>query len=266
MPDFHRFHELLARELQALQDRVRLLVSNHWETDGNHKEAILRAVLKRHLPETLSVGSGFVVDDGLESTQIDILIVDRSKPVLFREGDLMIVTPDAVRGVIEVKTSIRSPGELTDAARKPGFVAGICGMQRLEKPWTGLFSYSDTGPANPDTLLDALFQAREQCGCQINCVTWGLNYLMRHWYAGQLEEEATKGDFWRLYHLPQLAPTYFVGNALQSLADRPQKFASFAWFPLREGNERHGMATRFAEDWARQRRIDTNHSYGETFK
>jgi hypothetical protein len=49
-------------ELQALKNRVRHFIRDkHWLTDGEWKESVLRAVLRRHLPQSIGVGTGFVI-------------------------------------------------------------------------------------------------------------------------------------------------------------------------------------------------------------
>src|ERR1017187_1645571 len=112
-PDFVAYHKSINAELEAIKDRVRTLV-RHWPADGHFKEAILRSVLRRHLPENLFIGTGFIVAHDVCSTQIDILITDRSHPRLFSEGDTIIVTPDAVRAVIEVTTGYDSSTKIDD--------------------------------------------------------------------------------------------------------------------------------------------------------
>ena len=71
------------------------------------QESVLRAVLRRYLPKNVAIGKGFVVSDEETSTQIDILIYDTNAPILFQDGDLVLIRPDAVRAAVEVKTSIR---------------------------------------------------------------------------------------------------------------------------------------------------------------
>src|SRR5262245_16534154 len=100
-PDFLSYHKSLTDELHSLKNRIRDIV-RHWPTDGEQKEVALRTVLRRHLPESIIVGRGFIVTRDQASTQIDLLIVDGNAPTLFKDGDLMIVTPDAVRAIIEV--------------------------------------------------------------------------------------------------------------------------------------------------------------------
>ena len=125
MPNYLEYHKSLTNELHALKDRVRNL-AEHWPTDGEYKEAALRTVLRRHLPESLIVGRGFVVTENSGSTQIDLLIVDGNKPTLFRDGDLMFVTPDCVRAVIEVKTTLPSSADVEDCAIKLAEVGNLC--------------------------------------------------------------------------------------------------------------------------------------------
>ena len=124
--DLLAYHVSLAAEMNAIKDRVRHLI-RHWATDGAFKEAALRMVLRRHLPETLQIGTGFIVNNLSEhSTQIDVLIVDRSHPTLFKDGDLLIVTPSAVRAIIEVKTLISGPKAFEDALDKLAECRRIC--------------------------------------------------------------------------------------------------------------------------------------------
>ena len=107
-----KFHLTTTKELLAIQDRVRNLI-DHWGEDGKYKEAILKTVIKRFLPEKYSIVSGFVVrqtnvrGEHEPSPQIDIIIYDNSFPTLFKEGDFAIVTPDSVRAIIEVKANLQ---------------------------------------------------------------------------------------------------------------------------------------------------------------
>jgi hypothetical protein len=136
------YYKSLSMEIEGLKNRVRSLV-RHWPTDGEWKESVLRTILHRHVPRTAEIGRGFIVSPAGQSTQIDVLICDSSKPILFRDGDLYIVTPDAVLGAIEVKTSV-TRSSLDEAARKLAANAELVrdispGNERI----FGLFSYED---------------------------------------------------------------------------------------------------------------------------
>ena len=112
---FVPYLQSLTQELAAIQTRVRLLVQ-HWPSDGHSKESILRQVLRRHLPASVSLGTGFVVNYFEPSGEIDILITDDTMPTLFRDGELVIVAPESVRAIIEVKTSLSGPAAIEAAA------------------------------------------------------------------------------------------------------------------------------------------------------
>ena len=175
-PDFRSFHRSIVDEMDAMKDRVRHLIQdNHWLTDGEFKETILRSVIRRHLPDSMMIGRGFVVGRNRVSTQIDVLIVDGAAPVLFREGDLMIVTPDAVRAVIEVKTRLRS-GDAQPIFEKLGKISSLC-LDATEVPtWTGLFAY-EADRCTHERVLTALSQAGEETRGQVSCIACGQNEL-----------------------------------------------------------------------------------------
>jgi len=117
--DFLEYHKSIAKELNATKDRIRQLIgSQHWQTDGEHKEAVLRKILRNHLPESSRVGRGFVCFRNDTSSQIDILITACDKPALFKDGELVLVTPDAVQAIVEVKTSLNSSSGIHDALIK----------------------------------------------------------------------------------------------------------------------------------------------------
>jgi len=67
------------------------------------------------LPAHIEPLRGFVVAPQIGSGQIDILLYDNRKPVLFRNGDLVFATPDSVAGIVEVKSNIGNRGVLRDA-------------------------------------------------------------------------------------------------------------------------------------------------------
>lgn len=70
-PDFRSFHRSIVNEMDAMKNRVRHLIQDrHWLTDGEFKETILRSVIRRHLPDSMIIGRGFVVGRNRVSTQI----------------------------------------------------------------------------------------------------------------------------------------------------------------------------------------------------
>src|ERR1039457_377758 len=127
-------------EFQALKDRVRHFIRDqHWLTDGEWKESVLRAVPRRHLPQTICVAKGFIITKDGPSSQIDILLFDRTKPLLYQDGDLVIITPDLCMGVIEVKTRL-DPTKLREAIQKLADCREYVSRSAQCSPFTGLFS------------------------------------------------------------------------------------------------------------------------------
>ena len=100
-----KFSATIAGELESLSERVRFII-NHGPSVGTYRENLLQSSLRKHLPERYHIATGFIF--GL-SKQIDILIYDRvDYAPIFREGDFVIVPPESVRAVIEVKTNLTS--------------------------------------------------------------------------------------------------------------------------------------------------------------
>lgn len=224
-----------------MKDRIRHL-AEHWPTDGEYKEAALRTVLRRHLPESLIVGRGFIVTENSSSTQIDLLIVDGSKPTLFRDGDLMFVTPDCVRAVIEVKTNLTKAADLTNCAVKLANVGKLCKENGSVGPWLGIFSY-EAKLKNSKFLLNAVSTAYQKTEVVIDCLAYGKNRFVRFWGKGTLElgddPEAANVEKWRVYDLKHLASAYFVGNVVDALSMLSRKNNAFAWYPLSDGKKVH---------------------------
>ncbi|MEK4963500.1 DUF6602 domain-containing protein [Weizmannia sp. FSL K6-3076] len=73
-PDSLKYQETIAKEFEAVKDRVRYLIgSAHWGEEGRYKEVILINFLRRILPNTISVGTGFIKDGDNVSTQSDVI-------------------------------------------------------------------------------------------------------------------------------------------------------------------------------------------------
>ena len=252
MPDYIEYHRSLTNELHALKDRVRNLIDDsHWQTDGEHKEAALRVVLKRHLPESLIVGRGFVVTQHGPSSQIDLLIVDGSKPTLFKDGDLMIVTADCVKAIIEAKTSLATStamqSELTKLARNGKLCQDSCGKM----PWVGLFCY-DQSLKDHQILLDAVQASYGHTGFAVNALAYGGNCFLRFCPAGRLEKGDSLSDSiecrWRVYDLQDLASAYFVGNVVDALTGLGPDDNSSVWYPLTDGKKVHMLGEQIMDN------------------
>ncbi len=152
------FYKSIGSELSVIKDRVRNLIgAANWGDEGRYKEAILRNCINRFLPNQYSLGTGFVLvkDTEIEqvTSQIDIIVYDNSYPVLFKEGDFVIVLPHSVRGIIEVKTNgetgkfLKSIGKINNDARM------IYQRQKQSKDLTSI----GTPAITPQRLFVGLF-------------------------------------------------------------------------------------------------------------
>lgn len=134
-PDLAGFAALFG---DSLTSRValleRLLQKAHYPSIGAYKERLLATAIADYLPRSVEVGSGFVLfpEESVDparaasdffdpmnqsgysvSKQCDVLIYDVAQtPPIFRDGNFVVVRPEAVRAVIEVK------GALTTQATK----------------------------------------------------------------------------------------------------------------------------------------------------
>src|SRR5207248_1371106 len=134
------------------------------------------------------------------SQQIDVLVYDSSKPILFKDGDLVFLASDATRAIIEVKAAIRSQSKLLEAVEKLARKAEFLYEQtpgdqfRIQPPFVGLFSYewwekSDRQPPiqKVNEVLDALHKAangknnRNPHTRIVNHVTLGPSFFVRYW-------------------------------------------------------------------------------------
>src|SRR4051812_16353188 len=92
--------------------RLDLLIGDrHWLSVGNYKESLTRSLLSNKIPKRFEVGTGFVLSiQGGErkiSRQIDVLVWDSYNfTPIFREGEFVIIPPEACRAAIEVKGNL----------------------------------------------------------------------------------------------------------------------------------------------------------------
>jgi hypothetical protein len=210
-PNFPDFHRSIGAELSAVKDRVRQLI-RHWPTDGTFKESVLRYVLRRFLPDSLSLGTGFVVTADWASPQMDILIVSRDHPRLFSDGDLLIVAPDAVRWAIEVKTRVTTRTLL----RKTVMKLAEARANWSDTPGGGrnrasLFIYQ----AKQELVAPALYaldEARARYGLQVGSITLGTDIFIES-VDGAIEGRELDG--WVATIEPGMSAAHFVNYIIQ---------------------------------------------------
>ena len=234
----------LSKELRAVQNRIRNLIGDvHWPSDGAWKESVLRTVLRRYLPPSFTVGSGFILTAEGISTQIDILVCDDSAPILFRDGDFLISTADCVRAAVEVKTELTA-AKLHEALHKLNDVSALMRRRCVQRhPFIGLFCFEPAGTA-PAAILDALHEANGQpANYEIRALCFGDSQFYRFWEFDPRSASRQPYDSWHAYELPEIAPGYFVHNLVEFLFPNAVERAEDLWYPV-DGKERHLVATK----------------------
>ena len=234
--DMAAYFESLTNELSSMKDRIRNFIGNrHWQTDGEWKESILRSILRRYLPKTTDIGKGFIITKDGPSTQIDILIYDTTKPVLFRDGDFVLVTPDATLGVIEIKTRVGRQ-ELPGVLRKIDEIAKLHKKQpTVAMPFFGLYSYEDAG-FDYQFCLETLREVF--CGfavTPIHILSFGESKFIRFWECDPVNH-STPINRWHAYDLDGKAPAYFLHNVIAYTCRQSVEENDNLWFP-KEGKE-----------------------------
>ena len=224
------YFESLGREVESLKERVRdLIADRHWQTDGEWKESVVRQVLRRHLPATAVVGRGFVVTSQSATYQLDVLIHDASKPVLFRDGDLVFVTPDAVLAIIEVKSRV-TPTLFGDAVKKLASNIDLVRLHPNTRAVAALFAFDAEG-TNSESYLEEVVGAARTWNERLDFAAIGPARFLKYWHLDP-ETQREMYQCWHSYQLPgRLAPGYFVHNVVDAVSPGSVFRNNEVWFP-----------------------------------
>lgn len=235
------YHISTTKELLAQKDRVRNLVIHHGE-DGKYKEAILKSILRKMLPERYLVATGFVVQQNEHrgehnhSSQIDIIIYDRDYPVLFKEEDFVIVTADAVKAIIEVKAnaSAQQIKNVVIKANENGkFIYSAKNSIEKEKLFfNGIFSFEHHKNRSIENEAIKIRQENTDSEFQkymVNHFCLNHDYFVKYW-----DEQ----DKYELYKLENLSFSFFISNLLNYLTNRTIEDNNFIWFVTDKSIER----------------------------
>ncbi|QDE39914.1 hypothetical protein FIV34_12170 [Luteibacter pinisoli] len=228
--DIEQYFMDLTAESQALKNRIRNLIRDqHWLSDGEWKESVVRAMIRRIIGQDIGVARGFVVSGERASSQIDILLYDASQPVLHRDGDFVVITPNACRGIIEVKTRLtrtRLEEAIDKLADDADFIRAS-GGNRLD--FVGLFDFeTEFGmEASEDALRMLAEIARHERARVVDHVVLGRSTFMRFW---DKAEDTVRPGHWSLYKLQDMAPGYFLHNLALRLSSVPPGTEE-DWFP-----------------------------------
>lgn len=231
------YHKATTRELLALTNKVRELIS-HWGEDGRYKEAVFKNILRRFLPDKYLIGTGFVVkqtdlrDQHLSSKQLDLIIYDNGSPLLFKEGDFVILTPDSVRGIIEIKANLQNQDitEIVSQANENGKFIYEGQINREYKIFNGIFSFEGyDNNFNLDILTDNI-----KLGNQIIIEDENYNdYIVNHislnkdWFIKYWEEDV---EPFSIYKIDNLSFSFFISNLIDFLSENSIKRNKYIWY------------------------------------
>lgn len=255
MPNYVEYQKSISAEFKAYENRVRNIIDDHhWGEDGHYKEIIVMNYLKRILPENVSVGTGFVKSSTDITKQIDIIIYDKTFPMLFSEGDFVIVIPESVLGIIEIKSCINSGKSLKKYIETANYNSNIICGEKDKAIFNGIFAFQCKIMCNKIIKcieqLDYSEIIKKQNFNQVysnrlnNCV----NHLV---YSSNLFMKLWVDEFescYKLYEMPDdLAVGYFISNLQelvfkyvngQFLQKLPDALDSFL-YPLPKGKEEY---------------------------
>jgi len=242
--DVAKYFKSLSLELTGLKNRVRDFMQDpHWLTVGEWKESVLRAVLRRHLPDNMKVGRGFVLNSRTHSKQIDVLLYDASKPILFRDADLVFITDDAVMGIIEVKSKIYK-NTIKDDLNKISDNAEFINRRNNQHDrniFIGLFGYeTDLEDDNKRWILEQIKNvSNHNMNRIINHICLENSLFIKYW--GTSPDRKANYNRWHLYDLKQKSYGYFFNNIVSALSEDSVTLNQEIWFP-QKGKERDKIA------------------------
>lgn len=234
--DPEKFHKSINNELKVIQDRVRNLIGSiHWGEEGRYKEAVLRSIIRRFLPENVSIGTGFILkkenDEIKISSQIDIIIYDNTYPVLFAEGDFLITTPTNVKGIVEVKTNL-------DSSRVMDVISKATNNGKVVKAriFNGVFVYNEGNIVNKNNISNNLKNALKESKGNVNHICLGKDIFIKFW---PKSPQSNSSNRYSIYKIKELSFSYFISNLAEQTSESKLKERWWFLYPIKKGKEEY---------------------------
>lgn len=210
MPDYVDYQRSISKELLSIKDRVRNFIDNHhWGEDGRYKEIILSHVLRQHLPKGVSVGTGFVINNGSITKQIDAIVYRDDYPILFKQDDFVIVPAECVLGIIEVKSRVTTQVgcEAIRVATDNGKIIG-------GKIFNGIFAFEKQDlNLEGENIINAL---RYSAGA-VNNICFGNSFFIKYWDVGMPKNNPCDNSNYAVYRIADLSFGYFISNLIEDI-------------------------------------------------
>lgn len=244
MPNYLEYQKSISSELISIKDRLRNFIDDHhWPEDGRYKEIILSDILRKHLPKSVSVGTGFIVCEQGLSTQIDIIIYKNDFPLMFQQADFIIATPDAVLGIIEVKSAISTATQLKDAISKLSNNVELIG----DNIFAGLFAFQGYDNIEGGQIGRSLQQTLLNSNGKVNHMCIGQNTFIKYW-PNHFPTQNIQSAHYSLYKINDLAFGYFISNLVEDIyiaisgQSLPQTLRN-VFYPIAETKEHFRVTT-----------------------
>jgi hypothetical protein len=172
------FHSQEAFTLKAKYEHIEKLIgrNHHNPTAGYHCEILIKEYLRANLPKYCSVDTGFIRCNPqiktykdktgkkygaciVVSPQIDILIHNETiRAPIYRTGDCVVIEPETVIGIIEVKKNLTKK-DLLDSLSGLSDAYDIVMHDRCDRPdqiFFGIFAFDTTLGKNGKKFQEAL--------------------------------------------------------------------------------------------------------------
>lgn len=215
-------------------------LTQHQGSRGEARESMIRERLAMQLPMA-EITSGHILRGDSISPQMDILVLDRAKPVRDRVGDTVRATPAAVRAFIECKISAASTRDLKEAVEQ---VAEQVKYVNRERTMVGLFVQA--GPIQGSralfnrskTLLEIVERVSREAGYPVlDVASIGAHLFLRRWDNAKIQVLGeVDGPAWHTYAMQNTAPGYLIHNVVDHVGGIDDDEVE-TWFPIAGGKE-----------------------------
>ena len=141
-----------------------------------------------------------------------VIIYRNDFPVIFRQSDFVIVVPEAVLGIIEVKSRITGATQLTQVVDKLSVAAEI-----VCKPiFSGIFSFEGYDGILNRNVNQQVRSTLIRSNGKANHLCIGENCFIKYWpeYAPTRENTRSRYSF---YKIDDLAFGYFISNLVEDV-------------------------------------------------
>lgn len=229
--DLAQYFKTISLECNALKKRVRCFIDeNHWPTDGEFKETVLRQIISRSCPNNVSIGRGFVINGTTCSRQIDVLIYDNTQPIFYKDGELVFIPPTACKAIIEVKskyTAEKYREAVATVSENAMFIRSKCPNINL---FVGIFFYEMDENSSRIALPSLKEITLSNNNKIINHVCLGDKKFIKFWNFNPTSR-INNYNCWHLYSMPELTIGYFLHNLFLHLSSNLLDQNTNDWFP-----------------------------------